>query len=309
MCVFDRRSVRRHRDRAAATLADHDFLFREVGERLLDRLDDVRRRFPRALDLGCHGGVLDRQLAGRGGIEKLVQTDLSARMTASATGLRVCADEETLPFAPASFDLVLSLLSLHWVNDLPGALTQLRLALKPDGLLLAAMLGGQTLRELRQSLAEAELTAEGGMSPRVAPFADVRDVGGLLQRAGFALPVVDAETITVSYSEPLRLLADLRGMGETNAVIERRKSLSRRQTLFDALARYRNTFADTDGRVPATFQVIYLTAWAPDPSQPAAKRPGSANLRLADALGSCEVGLGETTAPGRSPGHGSDSGC
>lgn len=297
MFVFDRQCVRSHRDRAAGRFTEHDFLFREVGERLLDRLDDIRRRFPRALDLGCHDGLLARQLAGRGGIETLVQADMSARMAATASGLRMVADEEALPFAPASFDLVLSLLSLHWVNDLPGALTQLRLTLKPDGLLLAAMLGGQTLRELRHALAEAELAVEGGLSPRVAPFADVRDIGGLLQRAGFALPVVDAETITVSYSDPLRLLADLRGMGETNAVLERRKSLSRRQTLLDALSRYRETFSDSDGRVPATFQVIYLTAWAPDPSQPTAKHPGSANARLAEALNSCEVGLGEAAAP------------
>jgi Methylase involved in ubiquinone/menaquinone biosynthesis len=297
MFVFDRRCVRRHRDRAAATLAEHDFLLCEIGDRLLDRLNDVRRGFPRALDLGCHDGVLSRLLNGRGRIETLVQTDLSARMVAAAPGLRLAADEEALPFAPGSFDLVLSLLSLHWVNDLPGALTQLRMALKPDGLLLAAMLGGQTLRELRRSLADAELAGEGGYSPRVAPFADVRDAGGLLQRAGFALPVVDSETLTIHYSDPFRLLRDLRGMGETNAVIERRKSLSRRRTLFDALVRYRDAFADAEGRVPATFQVIYLTAWAPDPSQPAAKRPGSADARLADALDSCEVGLGEAATP------------
>lgn len=303
MLVFDRMSLRRHRDRAASRLAGHDFLLREVGERLVDRLDDVRRRFPCALDLGCHGGILARHLNGRGEIETLVQTDLSERMVAAASGLRLAADEEALPFAAASFDLVLSLLSLHWVNDLPGALTQLRMALKPDGLLLAAMLGGQTLKELRQALAEAELAVEGGLSPRIAPFADVRDAGGLLQRAGFALPVVDTETITVSYGEPLGLLRDLRGMGETNAVRERRKTMSRRETVLAALARYRDTFADADGRVPATFQVIYLTAWAPDPSQPTAKRPGSARARLADALGGCEVGEGEATATGRrSPG-------
>lgn len=297
MMVFDRRSVRRHRDRAAAGLPAHDFLFREVGERLLDRLDDVRRHFPRALDLGCHDGTVGRLLGNRGGIETLVQTDLSPRMAAAAGGLAVAADEEALPFPAASFDVVISLLSLHWVNDLPGALTQIRRVLKPDGLLLAAMLGGQTLKELRHVLMEAEIALEGGLSPRVAPFADVRDAGGLLQRAGFALPVVDTETIAVSYADPLRLLADLRGMGETNAVLERRKTLSRRQTLLDAAARYRALFADGGGRVPATFQVIYLTAWAPDASQPKALRPGAARNRLADALGSAETAAGERTAP------------
>ena len=299
MLVFDRRSVRLHRDRAAGTIADHDFLLREVGERLADRLDDVRRRFPLALDLGCHAGTLARLFNGRGGIETLVQADLSARMAAAArtqAASAVAADEEALPFRERSFDLVTSLLSLHWVNDLPGALTQIRLALKPDGLFIAAMLGGQTLKELRQALMEAEIAGEGGLSPRVVPFADVRDAGSLLQRAGFALPVVDTETITVSYGDPLRLFRDLRGMGESNAVIARRKTLSRRQTLLAAAARYHETFVDADGRVPATFQVIYLTAWAPDPSQPRALRPGSARSRLADALGTAEIPAGVKAA-------------
>ena len=234
MRIFDRRSVRRHRDRAAANLPDHDFLLREVGERLADRLADVRRRFPVALDLGCHRGELAGMLAGRGGIETLVQCDISETMVRAASGLRLVADEEALPFADGSFELVTSLLSLHWVNDLPGALIQIRRALRPDGLLLAALFGGETLKELRRSLAEAEIANEGGLSPRVSPFADVRDIGNLLQRAGFTLPVVDIDTLTVSYSDPLRLLVDLRRMGESNAVLERRKSASRRTTLLDA---------------------------------------------------------------------------
>ncbi len=296
MFVFDRRSVRVHRERAAGTIGDYDFLFREVGERLADRLDDVRRQFPTALDIGCHGGMLAGLFNGRGGIETLVQTDLSPRMAAVAASagaaIAVAADEEALPFRPSSFDLATSLLSLHWVNDLPGALTQIRLALKPDGLFLAAMLGGQTLNELRQTLMEAEIALEGGLSPRIAPFADVRDAGALLQRAGFALPVVDTETITVSYADPLRLFRDLRGMGESNAVLARRKTFSRRETLMAAAARYRDAFADADGRVPATFQVIYMTGWAPDPSQPRPLHPGSARSRLADALGTGETPAG-----------------
>ncbi len=300
MLVFDRRSVRAHRDRAAVRIGEHDFLLREVGERLVDRLDDVRRRFPLALDLGCHAGTLARLLGGRGGVEMLVQADLSPRMAAAAGRdgpFTVAADEEALPFRERSFDLVMSALSLHWVNDLPGALTQVRLALKPDGLLLAAMLGGQTLKELRSALMEAEIADEGGLSPRVAPFAEVRDVGSLLQRAGFALPVVDMETITVSYGDPLRLLHDLRGMGESNAVIARRKSFSRRHTLLTAARRYHDAFADAAGRVPATFQVIYLIAWAPDPSQPRPLRPGSARSRLADALGTTEIPAGVKADP------------
>jgi len=285
MNVFDRRIVRLHRDRVAGGLAENDFLLREVGERLADRLDDVKRRFPLALDLGCHTGELGRLLGGRGGVESLVHCDLSPAMATRATGLRLAADEEALPFGEGTFDLVTSLLSLHWVNDLPGALTQIRLALKPDGLFLAAMLGGETLKELRQALAEAEIAVEGGLSPRVSPFAGVRDAGGLLQRAGFALPVVDTETLTVVYSDPLKLIADLRAMGEANAIIERRRGLTRRATLLEAAERYRKAFADAEGRVPATFQVIYLTGWSPHDSQPKPLRPGSAKASLADALG------------------------
>jgi len=300
MTVFDRRAVRRHRDRAAATLAQHDFLLREVGERLADRLDDVKRSFDRAFDLGCHGGELGRLLDGRGGIELLVHADLSPAMVASASGAAVTCDEEALPFAPRSFDLVLSLLSLHWINDLPGALVQVRQALNPDGLFLAAMLGGETLKELRSSLAEAEMALEGRLSPRVSPFADVRDAGDLMQRAGFALPVVDTETITVSYADPFRLMADLRGMGETNAVIERRRDGLRRATLMAAAERYRADFGDADGRVPATFQVVYLTGWAPHRTQPKPLRPGSATARLADALDTEEISAGERATPGPS---------
>jgi SAM-dependent methyltransferase len=285
MNVFDRRIVRLHRDRVAGGLAENDFLLQEVGERLADRLDDVKRGFPLALDLGCHTGELGRLLGGRGGVESMVHCDLSQAMATRAPGLRLAADEEALPFGEGTFDLVTSLLSLHWVNDLPGALTQIRLALKPDGLFLAAMLGGETLKELRQALAEAEIAVEGGLSPRVSPFAGVRDAGGLLQRAGFALPVVDTETLTVVYSDPLKLIADLRAMGEANAIIERRRGLTRRATLLEAAERYRKAFADAEGRVPATFQVIYLTGWSPHDSQPKPLRPGSAKASLADALG------------------------
>ncbi len=297
MDVFDRRAVRRHRDRAAARLDDHAFLLAAVAERLADRLDDVRRRFPLALDLGCHGGQLGRALAGRGGIETIVHCDLSPAMVARTGGPGVAADEERLPFADARFDLILSCLSLHWVNDLPGALVQIRRALKPDGLFLAAMLGGDTLSELRQALAEAEIEGEGGLSPRVSPFAEVRDAGDLLVRAGFALPVADGDVIRVSYADPFRLMADLRGMGETNAVHERRKTFSRRATLVDAAARYHASFGDADGRVPATFRVVTLTAWAPHPTQPKALKPGSATARLADALDTVEVPAGDKAKP------------
>lgn len=274
-------------------LGQHDFLFREVTERLLDRLDDTTRRFPAALDLGCHAGELGRALNGRGGIDLLVQADLSPAMARRAGGLTVTVDEEALPFAEASFDVILSNLSLHWVNDLPGALLQARRALKPDGLFLAAMLGGETLRELRASLLEAELEVEGGAAPRISPFADLRDAGGLLQRAGFALPVIDRDDITVTYPDALALMRDLRGMGETNAVHARRRGFTRRATLLRAAALYAERFAQPDGRIPATFQVIYLTGWAPHDSQQQPLRPGSAKARLADALGTRERPAGD----------------
>jgi SAM-dependent methyltransferase len=304
--AFNRQAVRRHRARAAPGLAGHDFLYRETAERLADRLADVTRAFPLALDLGCHTGQLSRALQGRGGIGTLVQGDLSpamARAAAAGDGpaglarLTLACDEESLPFKDGAFDLVLSSLSLHWVNDLPGALIQIRRSLKKDGLFLANVLGGDTLKELRQALAEAEIAEEDGLSPRVSPMADVRDLGGLLQRAGFALPVVDADTLTVSYADPMALMADLGGMGESNAVELRRRGFTRRATLAAAADRYRALFGGADGRVNATFQMVTLTGWAPDPSQPQALRPGSAAGRLADALGTDEVSLGEKAKP------------
>ncbi len=264
MTVFNRQLVARHRDRAAATLDDHDFLFQETGERLCDRLDDVHRKFPVALDLGCRTGTLGRTLAGRGGIEELIVCDLSQPMTERAGPRGVVADEEYLPFAPKAFDLILSNLSLHWVNDLPGALTQIRRCLKPGGLFLATMLGGDTLSELRQSLAKAEAAIDGGLSPRISPFADVKDAGNLLARAGFTIPVADQEAITVSYPDPFKLMADLRGMGEGNAVMEARKGLTSRTMMMEAARYYSEDFATDDERIPATFQVITLSAWAED---------------------------------------------
>jgi SAM-dependent methyltransferase len=298
--VFDRRAVRRHRDRAAGALAAHDFLLREVAGRLAERLEDMTRRFPLALDLGCHDGALGRALAGRGGVETLVQADLSPAMAGTAREANtpaVAAVEEALPFAVASFDAVFSLLSLHWVYDLPGALIQVRRALRPDGLFLAAMLGGETLKELRAALIAAEAEVEGGAGPRVSPFADVRDLGALLQRAGFALPVADVDDIEVSYPDALKLMADLRGLGEANALADRRKGFSRRTTLLRAAELYAARHAGTDGRLPATVQVIYLTAWAPHESQPQPLAPGSARSRLAEALESEERSAGDTADP------------
>ena len=294
---FDRRLLRRRRDRAAANLGGFDFLLAEVAERIADRLADVRRTFPLAADLGCHTGQIGRVLAGRGGIETLVHCDLAQGMAGRAGRPAVVADEEAVPFAEGSLDAVLSCLSLHWVNDLPGTLIQIRRALKPDGLFLAAMLGAGTLTELHRAFGDAELAEEGGISPRVSPFADVRDLGNLLGRAGFALPVADTESIAVSYGDPLRLMADLRGMGASNVLKERRRTPLRRATLNAALDSYRRLFAGDDGRLPATFEVVFLTAWAPHVDQPQPLRPGTATARLADALGSSEVPSGEAAKP------------
>src|SRR6185437_14658330 len=290
MRVFDRRAVRLHRARAARAPDAADFLIKESAERLADRLDDVTRRFPLALDLGCRDGVLARLLNGRGGVLTLVQADAAlAYVQRLPAGVpRLVAEAEALPFRRHSFDLVLSNLELHWANDLPGALLQLRHMLKPDGLLLAALLGGETLAELGRALIEAELAEEGGIGPRVSPSADIRDIGMLLQRAGFALPVVDSDTVAVTYPDALALMHDLRAMGETNAASERRRGFTRRATLARTAAIYGERFGAGDGRIRASFEIITLTAWAPHESQPQPLAPGSATQRLADALDAVE---------------------
>jgi NADH dehydrogenase [ubiquinone] 1 alpha subcomplex assembly factor 5 len=284
--VFDRKAVRRNRERAAARLADHEFLLMETAARLADRLDDITRRFPVALELGSRGGQLGRAVAGHGGIERLVQADLSPAILAGVGGLRVAADEELLPFAAGSLDAVLSNLALHAVNDLPGTLAQARRALKPDGLFLAAVPGGATLYELREAFVAAETALEGRASPRVAPFAEAQELGGLLQRAGFALPVVDTDRIAVDYPDAFALMRDLKGMGEANALAERRRTPTRPATIAAAAAHYAERFADpATGRVKATFDIVFLTAWAPAAGQPRPKARGSATASLRDALG------------------------
>lgn len=283
--IFDRALLRHRRDRIARTFDPHrDFLFAESGERLLDRLDDVRRQFPLALDLGCRDGLLGRLLRGRGGVATLVQGELSLGLARQARPPAVQLDEEALPFAPGSFDLVLANLSLHWVNDLPGTLAQIRHVLKPDGLFLGVLFGAGTLSELRTALMEAEIAETGGASARVAPFADLRDAAGLLQRAGFALPVADVETVTVTYEGLMPLIADLRAMGEANILDARLKRPTRRAVIARAAALYQEKFAMADGRIPASFRLIFLTGWAPHQSQQQPARRGSGRIRLGDAL-------------------------
>lgn len=282
--VFDRRLLRRRRERVAPALDGADFLIREAALRLVERLGDVRREFPLALELGCHTGQLAAALHGSPQVGRLIQADLAYGMVRRAPGERLVADEEALPLGPGRLDLVLSCFSLHWVNDLPGALAQIRYALKPDGLFLAIMPGGTTLFELRESLMRAELEITGGAGPRVSPSVDVRDAGMLLQRAGFALPVADVDTITVTYDHPWKLLAELRGMGEASALAQQGRGLGR-STLWRACEIYRELFGSAGGRVPATFQLLTMSGWAPDPSQPKPIRRGSGQVNLAEALG------------------------
>ena len=289
--VFDRRLVRRRRDRAAATVERVAPVLAEAADRLLDRLDDTTRRFGRALEIGGRG-VVAPLLRARG-IPLVVSMDLSAGMASRAGGLAVAGDEEALPFAPESFDLVVASLSLHWVNDLPGALVQIRRALRPDGLFIASLPGLGTLQELREALAAAETALRGGLSPRVSPFPELRDLAGLLQRAGFALPVADADTVPIRYRSALALLHDLRAAGEANAVLARDGRPPPRAMLPMALAALPR---DGEG-IPATLRLLVMTGWAPHPSQSKPARPGSANARLADALGTVERSTGEK------PGH------
>ncbi|GGC29278.1 SAM-dependent methyltransferase [Siccirubricoccus deserti] len=287
MRVFDRRLHRRRRDRAAATVGQVAPILDAAAELLLDRLDDTTRRFTRALDIGGRG-VVAPKLRDRG-IPFVVSMDLSARMAAGAGGLPLAGDEEWLPFAPESFDLVVASLSLHWVNDLPGALVQLRRALRPDGLFLASLPGLGTLQPLREALAAAESELRGGLSPRISPFPELRDLAGLLQRAGFALPVADAGTLPLAYRSAMALFHDLRAAGETNAVLARDPRCPPRALLPLAASR----LPERDGVIPAELRLLAMTGWAPHESQSRPARPGSANARLAEALGVEERSAGE----------------
>ena len=285
--IFDRLLRRRRRSRAAA-LPPANFLLDRVASEFADRLGVVLRRFELGVDLGTPGEAVRASLRRLDAVRTIVGADVIARGRPF-----VVADEEALPFRDASLDLVVSGLALHFANDLPGVLAQIRRALKPDGLLLAALLGGDTLTELRQAFAEAESEIEGGASPHVAPFAELRQVGALLQRAGFALPVTDVERVTVRYNSAFDLMQDLRRMGATNPLVARRRVPLRRATFMRMADIYARRFADADGRIRATFEILWLSGWAPHPDQQQPLKPGSAKARLADALGAREISAGE----------------
>jgi SAM-dependent methyltransferase len=286
--IFDRGLQLRRRLRALRR-EPVDFLLVHVAQELIERLLVVKRSFRLAADIGTPGGALRAAMRSGDIVPEIVGLDPLAHCLANREPLLVAGDEEVLPFGEGSLDLAVSALALQSVNDLPGALAQIRRALKPDGLFLGTLLGGETLTELRQAFAAAESEIEGGVSPRVAPFADLRDLGALLQRAGFALPVVDTDRITVRYATAFDLMRDLRGMGATNALVERRRVPLKRATLLRMADIYAQRFSDPDGRLRASFDVVWLSGWAPHESQQQPLRPGSAKARLADALNTIEL--------------------
>lgn len=278
-----------------------DFLIARAAEGIADRLEDVTRDFPRAAIVGAGGGLFAEAIAPCAGKDTLIQTEAAPALAPLAAArvptaeTRITGEEEP-DLAPGQHDLIVSGLTLHRANDPVGVLTQMRLALKPDGLLLGVLFGGQTLQELRASFAEAEIEVEGGISPRVSPMGEVRDLGALLQRANLALPVADVDRVEVAYESPFHLMRDLRAMGESNPLTDRRKTFTRRTTMMRMAEIYARNYARPDGRVTATFELVYLTGWAPADSQPQPLRPGSAKTRLADALGTFELPAGDKAA-------------
>jgi SAM-dependent methyltransferase len=291
--IFDRALLDQRRRRALNAHAEGaDFLLQAVVHDLVDRLAAVQRRFALAADIVSPTPLLADALAATGQVDRIIRMDRLAEAL-NRDYLAVAGDEEMLPFAPECLDLVVSLLGLQWTNDLPGALAQIRRALRPDGLFLAAIVGGDSLIELRESLTAAEAELTDGASPRVAPLADVRALGMLLQRAGFALPVVDRDRRIVRYGTAIDLMRDLRAMGATSVLANRDRRPLLRAVVGRAAAIYAERFADPDGRVRATFDVISLSGWAPHDSQQRPLRPGSATARLAEALGTVEQSTGD----------------
>ena len=294
--LFDTSLLAQRRDRAdrCGFIGRGDFLHREVSALVSDRLAEVTRAFSDALIIGSGGGVHAQAIAGS--IPDIRQVEWSPARARHA-GIEATRFSDTLPVDPEAHDLIVSALELHWANDPVGQLIQMRRALRPDGLLVAAMFGGMTLFELRDALSRAEVEIAGGLSPRIAPMAEIRDLGGLLQRAGFAMPVADSERLTVTYPDALALMRDLRTMGETNILADRRRVGLTRPILERTCEIYARDYPADEGRISETFEIIFLTGWAPAPDQPVALRPGSAKMRLADALDVPERKLGEKADP------------
>jgi len=283
--IFDHDLLNQRRNRWARHAKAQDFLLRRIGEDLCGRLAVINRTFAKTLILGAHHGIVGKDLAKLDSIDWIVSAETSDQLLAHCTGTRISADQEWLPIKDASLDLIVSPLMLQYANDLPGCLAQIRRALKNDGLFLGSMLGGSTLTELRQAWLQAEAELTGGAAPRVAPFADIRDLGALLQRAGFALPVVDSERLTVTYATPLALMQELKAMAASNPLVARTRTPVTKTLLKRACEIYSDQFADsTTGRCPATFEILTVSAWAPDENQQKPLPRGSAKMRLSEAL-------------------------
>jgi SAM-dependent methyltransferase len=274
--VFDRNLVKKRRNRAAPYLSEHGFLFDWSISQISERLNDIKRSYNSALKIGQRGDGFDKEAYG---IKEFYTLDIADKLSPN-----VIADEEVFPFATNSFDLVLSALNLHSINDLPGVLNQIKNSLKDDGLFIAALLGGETLHELRDVINLAEQEIVGGVSPRVAPFADMQQMGALMQRAGFNLPVIDSDKITVSYDNVFKLFKDLRLMGEGNTMLGRQKKYVGKEFFMKVAEDYSNKYAENNGRIVATFEIIFLIGWKPHESQQKPLKPGSAKQRLSNAL-------------------------
>lgn len=291
--LFDRRLLRQRRARFVDEIANREVLIAHVAREIAERVDIMLRPFPRALDLGAYRGLLGRNIAALKSVGEVFYAESVYEYAARCPRPTIVCDEDLLPFANGVFNLVVSGLALHRVNDLPGSLIQIRRALAPDGLFMAAALGSNALSELRECLLEAEEEIERGASPRVSPFGDVRAYGALLQRAGFALPVTDAEDVTVIYPSPRELMREIRVLGGGNVLTARSKRPLSRRTLARAEELYRTRYGTPDGKVAATFQFVFMSGWAPDPSQQKPLAPGSARARLADALNTEERSAGD----------------
>lgn len=282
--LFDRAALRKRRARAASKLTTHDFLLREAAVYFAESLAHFSYAFPTIVELGSHTGQLSSLIANRPGTTHYIQCDLAPEMLQRNIGMRVVADEEFLPFADNSVDAVVSLSALQWVNDLPGTLAQIHRILKPDGLFLAAVAGPETLHELRSIAAETDSARYGGISPRVSPFIDIRDAGALLQRAGFALPVVDSDRFTISYENLFALMQDLRGIAQPNLLHGRLQHFTPRSWFMDAASRYAAQHADAEGRIQATFECITMTGWKPADNQQQPARRGSGKVNFGSVL-------------------------
>ena len=281
--VFDRKTIRQNRNRCSSKFEKHNFLFEWCRNEINSRLDIIKRKFPLTLQIGGRSLPLDNK---KFGIQSLYNMDSAERLHPS-----VIADDEFIPFKHSQFDLVTNILGLHTINDLPGHLIQIKNILKPDGLFFGVLFGDETLYELRQCLQQAEIEITGGISPRVAPFSDKVQMGSLLQRSGFSLPVIDSEKITVTYENIFKLMHDLRFMGESNTLLKRSKLTARKEIFLKAGEIYQKEFSETGGRIQATFDIIFIHGWAPHESQQKPLRPGSAESTMAEALKSKEEKL------------------